>query len=103
MHKELATDGFTVISLDPGWNRTDMGGSRAPLDPKDTVRGMVTVMERLGRDDSGKFLGYERRDPALVIGEGLRGRPRGTRPERRPGRHVRPRTSISLTSVGLPW
>jgi hypothetical protein len=36
-----------------------MGGSRAPLDPKDTVRGMVTVMERLGRDDSGKFLGYD--------------------------------------------
>jgi NAD(P)-dependent dehydrogenase (short-subunit alcohol dehydrogenase family) len=59
MHKELATDGFTVVSLDPGWNRTDMGGSRAPLDPKDTVRGMVTVMERLGRDDSGKFLGYD--------------------------------------------
>jgi NAD(P)-dependent dehydrogenase (short-subunit alcohol dehydrogenase family) len=59
MHKELAADGFTVVSLDPGWNRTDMGGSRAPLDPKDTVRGMVTVMERLGRDDSGKFLGYD--------------------------------------------
>jgi NAD(P)-dependent dehydrogenase (short-subunit alcohol dehydrogenase family) len=59
MHKELATDGFTVVSLDPGWNRTDMGGSRAPLHPKDTVRGMVTVMERLERDDSGKFLGYD--------------------------------------------
>jgi NAD(P)-dependent dehydrogenase (short-subunit alcohol dehydrogenase family) len=23
MHRELSGDGFTVLSLDPGWNRTD--------------------------------------------------------------------------------
>ena len=59
MHKELAKDGFTVISLDPGWNRTDMGGAQAPLDPENTVRSMVDLMDRLGRDDSGKFHGYD--------------------------------------------
>jgi NAD(P)-dependent dehydrogenase (short-subunit alcohol dehydrogenase family) len=59
MHKELARDGFTVVSLDPGWNRTDMGGGQAPLDPRDTVRSMVALMGRFGRDDSGKFIGYD--------------------------------------------
>ena len=59
MHRELSADGFTVASLDPGWNRTDMGGSEAPLDPIDTVGSMVEILERLGPADSGKFIGYD--------------------------------------------
>ena len=59
MHRELSGDGFTVVSLDPGWNRTDMGGTAAPLDPTDTVRSMVAILERLGPADSGTFLGYD--------------------------------------------
>ena len=59
MHRELAGDGFTVVSLDPGWNRTDMGGAAAPLDPADTVGSMVAHLERLGPGDSGKFIGYD--------------------------------------------
>jgi NAD(P)-dependent dehydrogenase (short-subunit alcohol dehydrogenase family) len=59
MHRELSADGFTVVSLDPGWNRTDMGGAEAPLDPAHTVKGLVAMLERLGPTDSGKFLGYD--------------------------------------------
>jgi NAD(P)-dependent dehydrogenase (short-subunit alcohol dehydrogenase family) len=59
LHRELSGDGFTVVALDPGWNRTDMGGREAPLDPADTVRAMVGILERLGRADSGKFLGWD--------------------------------------------
>ncbi len=59
MHRELAADGFTVVSLDPGWNRTDMGGTAAPLNPTDTVRSMVAILERLRREDSGTFLGWD--------------------------------------------
>ena len=59
IHRELSGDGFTVISLDPGWNRTDMGGGEAPLDPKVTVASMITVLERLGPRDSGRFVGYD--------------------------------------------
>jgi NAD(P)-dependent dehydrogenase (short-subunit alcohol dehydrogenase family) len=59
LHRELSGDGFTVVSLDPGWNRTDMGGREAPLDPADTVRAMIGILERLDRADSGKFLGWD--------------------------------------------
>ena len=59
MHRELSGDGFTVVSLDPGWNRTEMGGAEAPLEPADTVGSMVALLERLGPDDSGKFIGYD--------------------------------------------
>ena len=59
LHKELVSDGFTVVSIDPGWNRTDMGGGEAPLDPQDTVRGMVGLMERFGPADSGTFVGWD--------------------------------------------
>jgi NAD(P)-dependent dehydrogenase (short-subunit alcohol dehydrogenase family) len=59
MHRDLSGDGFTVVSLDPGWNRTDMGGGQAPLDPRDTVASMIGLLERLGPADSGKFIGYD--------------------------------------------
>jgi NAD(P)-dependent dehydrogenase (short-subunit alcohol dehydrogenase family) len=59
LHRELSGDGFTIVAFDPGWNRTDMGGREAPLDPADTVRAMVGILERLGRADSGKFIGWD--------------------------------------------
>jgi NAD(P)-dependent dehydrogenase (short-subunit alcohol dehydrogenase family) len=59
MHRELSGDGFTVVSLDPGWNRTDMGGSQAPLDPTETVGSMIVILERLRSADSGTFIGYD--------------------------------------------
>jgi NAD(P)-dependent dehydrogenase (short-subunit alcohol dehydrogenase family) len=59
LHRDLSGDGFTVVSLDPGWNRTDMGGGQAPLDPRDTVASMIALLERLGPADSGKFIGYD--------------------------------------------
>ncbi len=41
---------FTVLSMSPGWVRTDMGGSEAPLDVETSVHGMATaITAREGR------------------------------------------------------
>lgn len=43
--------GITVLSLHPGWVRTDMGGPDAPVGVEDSVRGLANVLEsRHGRD-----------------------------------------------------
>jgi NAD(P)-dependent dehydrogenase (short-subunit alcohol dehydrogenase family) len=59
MHRELAGDGLTIVSFDPGWNRTDMGGTAAPLDPTETMRAMVTILDRLRPSESGMFLAHD--------------------------------------------
>jgi NAD(P)-dependent dehydrogenase (short-subunit alcohol dehydrogenase family) len=53
-----SADGFTIVSLDPGWNRTDMGDGGAARSV-DTVRSMVAILDRLGPADSGRFLGHD--------------------------------------------
>ena len=58
-HQDLAKDGFTVVTMCPGWNRTDMGGAEAPLDPSEGVAGVLAVESRLTPADSGKFLSHE--------------------------------------------
>jgi NAD(P)-dependent dehydrogenase (short-subunit alcohol dehydrogenase family) len=48
----------TVISLTPGWVRTDMGGTEAPLDIGTSVRGVVdTLAARRGQPGS-MFVNY---------------------------------------------
>ena len=54
--KDLAAERFTVISFCPGWNRTDMGGPDATLDPKESIRMLLATADRLTPADSGKYL-----------------------------------------------
>ncbi|RCX20691.1 hypothetical protein DFP94_103424 [Fontibacillus phaseoli] len=41
----LASQGFMVLALHPGWIQTDMGGSQAPGNPMDTARGIMDLLE----------------------------------------------------------
>jgi len=56
-----ARDGIIAVAMHPGWVRTDMGGSSAPLAPKDSVAGMLKVIDNLKEQDSGRFIGYDGR------------------------------------------
>lgn len=52
-------DGIIAVAMHPGWVRTDMGGSGAPLAPRDSVAGMLKVIDSLKEKDNGRFIGYD--------------------------------------------
>jgi len=55
---ELEQQGTIAVSISPGWVRTDMGGPAAPLDPPESVKGILSLVDGLGPGDSGRFLDH---------------------------------------------
>jgi len=55
---QLDEAGVGVISVNPGWVKTDMGGARAPVTPQASVCGMLTLIKGLQQRDSGRFFDY---------------------------------------------
>ncbi len=50
--------GVTVLSLNPGWVKTDLGGPHAPLEAKDTVPALIDLVEARAGSGEHVFLDY---------------------------------------------
>lgn len=55
MALDLARRGIAAAPLHPGWAKTDMGGTNAPVEPQDSVSGLRQVIAGLDKAKAGKF------------------------------------------------
>ncbi len=55
---ELGPEGFRCVVLHPGWVRTDMGGSQAPLAVGESAGGLLAVLDGLPAGANGEFLDH---------------------------------------------
>ena len=55
MANELEPDGIIVCPVHPGWVKTDMGGPGASITVKESACGLITFIENLKPEQSGRF------------------------------------------------
>jgi NAD(P)-dependent dehydrogenase (short-subunit alcohol dehydrogenase family) len=57
--RDLKRNEAIVICMDPGWVKTRMGGKGAMVEAEVSIAGMLEVLGKLGKEDSGKFFRFD--------------------------------------------
>ena len=55
---ELKRRGVAIVALHPRGVETEMGGKGAPLQPPESIKGMLRVIDALTTADNGRYLTY---------------------------------------------
>ena len=59
---DFAPRNISCVLVNPGWVRTDMGGSSTPLSAEESVTALRSLIQTFGPAHSGKFFNYDGRE-----------------------------------------